>query len=54
MDVSYTFSKSIDLGSDAERNTEFSTGVHTGSSSIINTWKPYLNKAVSDFDTTSL
>ncbi len=26
----------------------------TGASSIINTWKPYLNKAVSDFDTTSL
>jgi hypothetical protein len=54
MDVSYTFSRSIDWGSDAERSSEFSTGVATGSSSIINTWKPYLNKAVSDFDTTSL
>jgi hypothetical protein len=54
MDVSYTFSRSIDWGSDAERSSEFSTGVATGASSIINTWKPYLNKAVSDFDTTSL
>lgn len=54
MDVSYTFSRSIDWGSDAERSTEFSSGVATGASSIINTWKPYLNKSVSDFDTTSL
>ena len=54
MEVNYTFSKSIDWGSDAERSTEFSTGVAAGASSIINTWKPYLNKAVSDFDTTSL
>jgi hypothetical protein len=52
LDVSYTFSKSIDWGSDAERNTEF-TG--QGSiSDIINTWKPYLNKGVSDFDTANL
>ena len=51
-DVSYTFSKSIDWGSDAERNTEF-TG--QGSiSDIANTWKPYLNKGVSDFDTANL
>jgi hypothetical protein len=49
MDVSYTLSKSIDMGSDAERNTEF-TG--QGSfSDILNTWKPYLNRGVSDFDT---
>jgi hypothetical protein len=54
MDVSYTFSRSIDWGSDAERSSEFSTGVAIGATSIINTWKPYLNKAVSDFDTTSL
>ena len=53
-DISYTYSKSIDFGSDAERSTEFSSGVATGSSSIINTWKPYLNRAVSDFDTTHL
>lgn len=49
LDVSYSFSKSIDMGSDAERNTEF-TG--QGSfSDILNTWKPYLNRGVSDFDT---
>jgi hypothetical protein len=53
MTVSYTFSKSIDEGSDAERNTEFSNP--NGSfSSIINTWKPQLNRAVSDFDTKQL
>jgi len=48
-DANYTFSKSIDWGSDAER-----FGGNGGSSSIINTWKPYLNKAVSDFDTKHL
>ncbi|MBX6362003.1 MAG: TonB-dependent receptor, partial [Acidobacterium ailaaui] len=52
LDFSYTLSKSIDMGSDAERATEF-----TGQgffSSIYNTWKPYLNRAVSDFDTRHL
>ena len=53
-DVSYTYSKSIDFGSDAERSTEFSNGVNTGASSIINTWKPSLNRGVSDFDTVHL
>jgi hypothetical protein len=53
-DISYTYSRSIDFGSDAERSTEFSTGVSTGASSIINTWKPYLNRGVSDFDTTHI
>lgn len=48
-DFSYTLSKSIDFGSDAERNTEF-TGTYSFSS-ILNTWKPYLNHGVSDFDT---
>jgi Carboxypeptidase regulatory-like domain len=50
--VSYTFSKSIDEGSDAERSIEFSTS--TALSSIINTWKPQLNRAPSDFDTRHL
>jgi hypothetical protein len=54
MDVAYTFSKSIDWGSDAERTSEFSTGVAVSSSNIINTWRPYLNKGVSDFDTANL
>jgi hypothetical protein len=52
IDFSYTFSKSIDWGSDAERNTEF-TG-QTDNSNIANTWKPYLDKGVSDFDTANL
>jgi hypothetical protein len=52
LDVNYTFSKSIDWGSDAERNTEFTGQV--SNSDIINTWKPYLNKGVSDFDATNL
>jgi hypothetical protein len=52
LDVNYTFSKSIDWGSEAERNTEF-TG-QGATSNIINTWKPYLNKGVSDFDTANL
>jgi len=52
MDVSYTFSHSIDMGSDAERATEFTGG---GSfSDILNTWKPGLNRGSSDFDTRHL
>jgi hypothetical protein len=60
-DISYTYSRSIDMGSDSERNTEFTgTGSAAGlniphtSSSILNTWKPYLNRGVSDFNTTHL
>ncbi len=56
-DISYTYSRSIDMGSDAERSTEFNGNPPTvaqGFSSIISTWKPYLNRAVSDFDTTHL
>jgi len=53
VDASYTYSRSIDEGSDAERSTEFSTStaIDTG---ILDTWKPRLNRAVSDFDTTHL
>lgn len=55
MDVSYTFSHSIDMGSDAERSTEFSTsGSGDSFSDILNTWRPYLNRASSDFDTRHL
>ncbi len=53
MDLHYTFAKSLDYGSDAERASEFSNGVTAANSEIINTWKPYLNKSVSDFDTHS-
>jgi hypothetical protein len=55
-DISYTYSRSIDYGSDSERSTEFSSSnnVAQGFSNIINTWKPYLNRGVSDFDTTHI
>ncbi|HEX4005966.1 MAG TPA: TonB-dependent receptor [Acidobacteriaceae bacterium] len=51
-DVSYTLSHSIDLGSDSERSTEFSTS--TALSSIINSWSPQFNRGSSDFDTRQL
>lgn len=51
-DFSYTLSKSIDMGSDTERASEITTN---GSfSTILNTWNPSLNRAVSDFDTKHL
>lgn len=55
-DFSYTFSNSIDMGSDTERSNEFGTNAtNTGSfSTILNTWKPYLNRGPSDFDTRHL
>jgi hypothetical protein len=47
-DLNYTFSKSIDLSSSAERVT-----VDGGlSGNIINAWSPYQGRGVSDFDTT--
>ncbi|MGD0729993.1 MAG: TonB-dependent receptor [Terracidiphilus sp.] len=55
VDVSYTFSKSIDWGSETERSSIF-TNVDDAyvNFSIQNTWKPKLNRGVSDFDTHSL
>ena len=53
-DLSYTYSRSLDLGSDAERANQYANGVAYAQSEIINSWKPYLNKGVSDFDTTHL
>jgi hypothetical protein len=53
-DISYTYSHSIDMGSDSERTSEFSSGVAFANSNILNTWKPYLNRASSDFDTRHL
>jgi hypothetical protein len=51
-DLGYTLSKSIDMGSDAERASEASSN---GSfSDILNSWKPSLNRSVSDFDTRHL
>jgi hypothetical protein len=49
MDVSYTFSKSLDMNSGTERGNEFSSD-SLGGSAIQNSWNPKLNKAVSDFD----
>jgi len=47
-DFNYTFSKSIDLASDAER-----VGTINGlGSQIINAWNPYQFRGVSDFDAT--
>jgi hypothetical protein len=55
LDLSYTFSKSLDLGSETERSNIFSNvdGGYTNFA-IQNTWNPKLNKGVSDFDTHSL
>ena len=47
-DLTYTFSKSIDLSSDAERvGTINGTGAQ-----VINAWSPFQFRGVSDFDTT--
>jgi hypothetical protein len=51
-DLNYTYSKSIDEGSNAERINEFE-GFGFGSQ-IINSWFPQQNRAVSDFDTTQI
>lgn len=53
MELSYTLSKSLDMGSDSERTMfSSSTGTSAGSSfgAILNAWNPRLNHAVSDFD----
>jgi hypothetical protein len=49
-DLNYTYSKSIDLGSDAERVNQYEGGGFA--SPILNTWSPNQNRAVSDFDAT--
>jgi len=59
MDFSYTFAKSMDMGSDAERTNSqgttstTSSGLGPGSTThsfIANPWNPRLNYAPSDFD----
>ena len=52
VDVSYTFSKSLDFGSETESSNIF-TNVDDAYTNfaIQNTWNPKLNKGVSDFDT---
>ena len=53
-EVNYTYSRSIDYSSDAERSNTFSNGVAGSGTIIQNTWKPALNRGLSDFDTTQL
>ncbi|HWZ98225.1 MAG TPA: carboxypeptidase-like regulatory domain-containing protein [Candidatus Dormibacteraeota bacterium] len=48
-DFNYTYSKSIDLSSDAERAGTFG-GI--GGNQVINSWSPNLFRSVSDFDAT--
>jgi hypothetical protein len=48
-DFNYTYSKSIDVGSNAERINQFEGGGFA--SQIINSWSPKQLRAVSDFDT---
>jgi hypothetical protein len=59
MDLSYTYSKSMDLGSDAQRTCGLCAPNRAGNavgtfSTIINTWNPGQNDAISDFDTTHI
>ncbi len=49
-DLNYTFSKSIDIGSNAERINEFEG--FGFASQVINSWSPGQLRAVSDFDMT--
>lgn len=49
-DAYYTFAKSIDLGSDAERTGPTATGFGGFSSQIINTYNPKGNRGPSDYD----
>jgi Carboxypeptidase regulatory-like domain len=50
VDFNYTYSKSIDVGSNAERINEFEG--FGFASQVINAWAPKQLRAVSDFDTT--
>jgi hypothetical protein len=47
-DINYTYSKSIDTGSNAERINQFQGGGFA--SQVINSWSPNQLRAVSDFD----
>jgi Carboxypeptidase regulatory-like domain len=59
VDFSYTYSKSLDLGSDTERTnsqgtTSTTSAISQGQSTVLsyiaNPWNPRLNRAPSDFD----
>lgn len=49
-DFNYTFSKSMDIGSNAERINQFDAFYQADQ--IINSWSPAQLRSVSDFDTT--
>ena len=49
-DFNYTFSKSLDIGSNAERVNQFEAFYQFDQ--VINSWSPNQLRAVSDFDTT--
>lgn len=54
-DLNYTYSKSIDINSNAERVSEYENGNGAAvaySGQTINTWSPFAMKAPSDFDLT--
>ena len=51
-DFNYTYSKSIDLCSDAERLGNYGSLNFNGGCQMFNAWSPDLFRAVSDFDTT--
>jgi hypothetical protein len=52
-DLNYTYSKSIDISSDAERVAPASNGSLLGlNNNIINAWNPAAQKGVSSFDAT--
>jgi hypothetical protein len=50
-DLNYTWSKSLDLSSDAVRVIPYG-GLSSGLGGIINTWNPNQLRGISDFDTT--
>lgn len=55
IDLGYTFSKSIDIGSMTERANQIGNVDNAYTNfAIQNTWNPKLNKAVSDFDVTNM
>ena len=54
INANYTFSKSLDMGSGAERANEWSSDAYGSGGAIQNSWRPKLNKGLSDFDTKHL
>lgn len=51
-DFNYTYSKSIDIGSNAERVNQYESSFGGFGSQVINAWSPGQLRSVSDFDTT--